>query len=70
MCERRRNRHSFSTGTHLEAVRLQAAGLLEGGRRLRVVHHLEVGTPHLAPHPPCSSGDQGCPIPVTDDDPV
>lgn len=39
---------------HLQAVGFQAAGLLEGARRLRVVHHLEVGAAHLAPHPPCS----------------
>lgn len=41
--------------THLEAVGVQAAGVLESVRRLLVVHQLVVRASHLAPHPRCST---------------
>ena len=42
----------------LEALRLQGVRPLEGGRRCRVVHHLEVRASHLAPHPACGRSRQ------------
>jgi hypothetical protein len=42
--------------THLEAVGVQAAGVLESVRRLLVVHQLVMRAAHLAPHPRCSTG--------------
>jgi hypothetical protein len=47
---------SSKSNTHLEAVGVQAAGVLECMRRLLVVHQLVVRTAHLATHPRCSTG--------------